>query len=157
MQRNCRILYGTRIAKISMYHSNGVFQVKLNHKHTLFSGLNLLNKRNELISKCRHENKNYLSNCKSVPPQQDAKLDDFLLKVLDVFKRHCHLTLNEKLSNQLSSMSQVESGYPQLLALFVNIILCRKYSTGLLNVYRVLYRMSFRLKIARSVKLVVAT
>ena len=35
--------------------------------HILFSGLNLLNKRNELISKCRHENKYYLSNYKSVP------------------------------------------------------------------------------------------
>ena len=36
--------------------------------HILFSGLYLLNKRNELVSKCRHENKYYLSNYKSVPP-----------------------------------------------------------------------------------------
>ena len=36
--------------------------------HILFSGLNLLNKRSELVSKCIHENKYYLSNYKSVPP-----------------------------------------------------------------------------------------
>ena len=35
--------------------------------HILLLGLNLLNKRNELVSKCRHKNKYYLSNCKSVP------------------------------------------------------------------------------------------
>ena len=28
---------------------------------TLFSGLNLLNKRNELVSKCRHKNKLYVA------------------------------------------------------------------------------------------------
>ena len=32
--------------------------------HILFSGLTL----NELVSKCRHENKYYLSNYKSAPP-----------------------------------------------------------------------------------------
>ena len=36
--------------------------------HILFSGLSLLNKRTELESKCRHENKYYLLNYKSVPP-----------------------------------------------------------------------------------------
>ena len=72
-------------------------------------------------------------------------------------QRYSLLTLNKKLSNQLGSMPHVESGYLQLIALFVTIILCRKYSTALLNVYRVLYRTSCRLKIARSVKLVVKT
>ena len=35
--------------------------------HILLSGVNLLNRSNELVSKCRHENKYYLSNYKSVP------------------------------------------------------------------------------------------
>ena len=35
--------------------------------HLIF-GTYHLNKHNELISKCRHENKYYLSNYKSVPP-----------------------------------------------------------------------------------------
>ena len=37
--------------------------------HILFLELNLLNKRNELVSKCIHEHKYYLSNYKSVPPE----------------------------------------------------------------------------------------
>jgi hypothetical protein len=36
--------------------------------HIIMSPLNLLNKRSELVSKCRHENKHYLSNYKAVPP-----------------------------------------------------------------------------------------
>ena len=36
--------------------------------HIITSSLNLLNKRSELVSKCRHENKFYLANYKEVPP-----------------------------------------------------------------------------------------
>ena len=36
--------------------------------HVITSPINLVNKRNELISKCRHENKYYLNNFKAVPP-----------------------------------------------------------------------------------------
>ena len=36
--------------------------------HVINSPLNLINKRSELISKCRHENKFYLTNYKAVPP-----------------------------------------------------------------------------------------
>ena len=36
--------------------------------HIITSPLNLLNKRSELVSKCRHENKYYLINYKEVPP-----------------------------------------------------------------------------------------
>ena len=36
--------------------------------YILFSGLNLLNKRNELVSNCRHQNKYFLSNYKNIPP-----------------------------------------------------------------------------------------
>ena len=36
--------------------------------HILFSKLNLLNSRSELVTKCRHENKFYLSNYKDIPP-----------------------------------------------------------------------------------------
>ena len=36
--------------------------------HILFSKLNLLNSRSELLTKYRHENKFYLSNCKDIPP-----------------------------------------------------------------------------------------
>ena len=107
--------------------------------HILFSGLNLLNKRNELVSKCRHENKYSFSNYRSVPSWQVAKLDDFLFKLLASFT-----TLNKRFSNQLDSMSHSESGYPQLITLFVKIIRCRKDSTALLNVYRVLYRTSLK-------------
>ena len=70
MQRNCLTLYGTKIAKILMYHSNGVDKAKpyipgsrncmlcLTMKyHILFLGLKVLNKRNELVSKYRHESK----------------------------------------------------------------------------------------------------
>ena len=81
MQRNCLILCGTRIAKILMYHSNGVFWIKLNYifqvqgiecsatakYQILFSGLNPLHKLNKLVSRCRQESKYYLSNFKIVP------------------------------------------------------------------------------------------
>ena len=41
----------------------------LNYKyHILASSFNLINKRTELISKCRHKNKFYLVNYKAVPP-----------------------------------------------------------------------------------------
>ena len=36
--------------------------------HVIFSPVHLINKRSELISKCRHENKFYLSNYKDVLP-----------------------------------------------------------------------------------------
>ena len=36
--------------------------------HIISSSINLVNKRTELVSKCRHENKFYLNNYKSVPP-----------------------------------------------------------------------------------------
>ena len=36
--------------------------------HIITSPLNLLNKRSELVSKCRHENKYHLSNYKAFPP-----------------------------------------------------------------------------------------
>ena len=36
--------------------------------HILFSKLNLLNSRSELATKCRHENKFYLSYYKDIPP-----------------------------------------------------------------------------------------
>ena len=36
--------------------------------HIIFSTKNLLNKRNELVTKCRHENKFYLANYKNIPP-----------------------------------------------------------------------------------------
>ena len=123
--------------------------------HILFLGLNLLNKRNELVSKCRRENKYYLSNYNSVTPWQVAKLDDFLYWTF--LQRYCPLTLNKKLSNQLGSMSHVESGYPQLVVLFFNIVLCIKYSKALLSDFRVLYGISCRLKIVRCAKLVVTT
>ena len=36
--------------------------------HIIFSTNNLLNKRNELVTKCRYENKLYLPNYKDIPP-----------------------------------------------------------------------------------------
>ena len=36
--------------------------------HIIFSTKNLLNKRNELVTKCRHENKFYPENYKDIPP-----------------------------------------------------------------------------------------
>ena len=36
--------------------------------HILFSKLNLLNSRSELVTKCSHENNFFLSNCKDIPP-----------------------------------------------------------------------------------------
>ena len=36
--------------------------------HIIFSTKNLLNKRNELVTKCREENKFYLANCKAIAP-----------------------------------------------------------------------------------------
>ena len=45
--------------------------------HIIFSTKNLLNKRNELVTKCRHENKFYLGNYKGIPPyfsQNDYKI-----------------------------------------------------------------------------------
>ena len=36
--------------------------------HIIFSTMNLLNKRNELVTKCRHENKFCLANYKDIPP-----------------------------------------------------------------------------------------
>ena len=36
--------------------------------HIIFSTKNLLNKRNEMVTKCRHENKFYLANYKDIPP-----------------------------------------------------------------------------------------
>ena len=36
--------------------------------HIITSPLKLLNKRSELVSKCRHENKFYLVNYKAIPP-----------------------------------------------------------------------------------------
>ena len=36
--------------------------------HIITSTDRLLNKRSELVSKCRHENKYYLMNVKEVPP-----------------------------------------------------------------------------------------
>ena len=51
----------------------------------------------------------------------------------------------------LEEIRYIYNGYPKLIALFVNIILSRKYFTASLNVYRVLYGISCRLKIARSV------
>ena len=37
--------------------------------HILFSKLNLLNLHSELVTRCRHENKFYLSNYKDIPPK----------------------------------------------------------------------------------------
>ena len=64
------------------------------------------------------------------------------------------MTLNKKLSNQLGSKSHLINGYPYLIVVFVNIFLYINYFTALLNIYRVLYRISCRLKIAWSVKLI---
>ena len=36
--------------------------------HIIFSKNNLLNKLNELVTKCRYENKFYLANDKDIPP-----------------------------------------------------------------------------------------
>ena len=36
--------------------------------HTIFSTKNLLNKRNELVTKCRYQNIFYLANYKGIPP-----------------------------------------------------------------------------------------
>ena len=36
--------------------------------HIIFSKKNLLNKRNELVTKCRHKNKFYLANYEGIPP-----------------------------------------------------------------------------------------
>ena len=68
-------------------------------------------------------------------------------------QHRCLLTLNKMLSSQLGSTSHVINAYPWLIALFVSIIMCTKYSTALLNVYSLIY-ISCRLKIARSVKLI---
>ena len=43
-------------------------------------------------------------------------------KYWEFLQRHCLLTLNKKLSNQLGSMSHIEKGYRYLMALFANII-----------------------------------
>ena len=51
--------------------------------HILFMGNNLLNERNKLVLKCRHERKYYLSNYKGFSPQYVAKLDVFLFRVWD--------------------------------------------------------------------------
>ena len=52
--------------------------------HILLSWLNPFNnKRKDLVSKCRHESKYYLSNYKGFQPKQVAKSDDFPFKVLD--------------------------------------------------------------------------
>ena len=40
--------------------------------HILWQSENILNKRDEMISKCRHENKFYLSKFKSVPPDKSS-------------------------------------------------------------------------------------
>ena len=37
--------------------------------HIIFSTKNMLNKRNELVTKCKHENKLYLANYKDIPQQ----------------------------------------------------------------------------------------
>ena len=37
--------------------------------HIVFSAKNLLNKRNELVTKCRHKNKFSLANYKDIPPK----------------------------------------------------------------------------------------
>ena len=36
--------------------------------YNIFSKKNLLNKGNELVTKCRHENEFYLANYKNIPP-----------------------------------------------------------------------------------------
>ena len=36
--------------------------------HIIFTTKNLLNRRNELVAKCRHENNLYLANYKDIPP-----------------------------------------------------------------------------------------
>ena len=38
--------------------------------HVIFSTKNLLNKDNEMVTKCRHENKFYLANQKDITPKQ---------------------------------------------------------------------------------------
>ena len=107
--------------------------------YILFLRLNLLNKSNELVlSKCRHENKYYLRDYKSI------------------IHLHCPLNLSKKLFNQLSSTSY-RNGYPWLSVIFVNMIMCRNCSAGVSNVYIVLSRISYHLKIARSVKLILTT
>ena len=37
--------------------------------HREISTKNLLNRHNELVTKCRHENKFYLANYKDIPPK----------------------------------------------------------------------------------------
>ena len=52
-------------------HVNGSYRYNLCLTEKLYiitSQVKLLNKRSELISKCRHENKYYLSNYKDIPP-----------------------------------------------------------------------------------------
>ena len=38
--------------------------------HIIFTDLDLLNKRSELVTKCRHENKFILLNYKDIPPEK---------------------------------------------------------------------------------------
>ena len=79
MQRNCPILCRKNIdvplewsvldkAKRYLPGSRNCMLCLTGNYQILFSRLNLLNKRNELVSKCGHENKYYLSNYKNVPP-----------------------------------------------------------------------------------------
>ena len=74
-----------------------------------------MSKRNELLSKCTHENKYYFQDNKSVPSYLVTKLDDFLFKVTDIFTTP--FNLEKKLSNQLDSML-VPSYLLYLLMLF---------------------------------------
>ena len=64
--------------------------------HILFLGLNLFNKRNELVSKSRRKSKYYTLNYKRFPSLQVAKLDYFLFKVLDIYTASLSLNFEQK-------------------------------------------------------------
>ena len=57
----------------------------------------------------------------------------------------------------LEEIRCIYNGYPKLIALFVKIILSRKYFTASLNVYRVLYEISYHLKLHEAWLKLIAT
>ena len=78
MQRNFQVLYGKKkhantevnlvwnvLDKAKTYKTEAkMCMLCLTEKYIIFSKLNLHNSRNELLTKCRHENRFYLANFK---------------------------------------------------------------------------------------------
>ena len=122
--------------------------------HILILGLNIFAKRNELVSRCRHASKYYLSNYQSVPPQQVAKLNDFLFKVFDIYA--APLSLNSEQNVVQSTRFNVPRN--KCISL-VNCSICQYHYVYKIfhSFVKCLYSLiciSCRLKIARSVKLI---